>query len=98
MWQELHLEKEERNRKIGEGNMAVRIRTTAIEEIEEIVGGRVVEVELAPELRSTTNTTKAEDIAETKYKAIIINRLVERQVMGSKESEETTATKAVAGK
>ena len=41
---------------VEEGQMAVRIKERVIEEIEEIVEGRVVEIPIAPELRAKIDT------------------------------------------
>ena len=51
------------------------------------------EVVVSPELRSTNMTTEPENINIKVHAGIIINRMVERQKMGSKESAERTTSK-----
>ena len=42
--------------------MAVRIKTSPLEQISEIMQGKIIEVTIAPELRSTTATWEADQI------------------------------------
>ena len=73
--------------------MAVRIKERVIEEIEEIAEGRVVEIPIAPERRSTHKLMRPEDLSPETCGAVIINRLVERCQQKGKDSPKVQATK-----
>ena len=73
--------------------MAVRIKERVIEEIEEIVEGRVVEIPIAPELRSTHKLMEPGDLSPEMCRSVIINRLMERCQQKGKDSPEVQTTK-----
>ena len=86
-----------RNSIVGQGQEAIRISNKAIREIEQKLKGRVGEMVLAPELRSSTLHMTTQDISNMEgCKGIILNRLVERKEMGGTDSQQTKETKTMA--
>ena len=82
-----------RNKEIGEGALAVRLRTHTIDNIVESTEQQLAEVTMAPETRSTPMQITTKEIAEFPARIILLNRLTERDAQGSTESETVKQTK-----
>ena len=87
---------EERHKVLEEGHMAIRLKERTVEEIEETVEGKVVEIPIAPELRSTHRLMQPEELAPDMCKAVIVNRLVERCEQKGMDSPKVKAAKVKA--
>jgi len=80
----------------GEGRTAVRIKPQVVGKIEQQIEGRVGEVILAPEMRSSSWMVEPTEMHTLGCKAIILNRLIERKELKQKESQNTKETKTIA--
>ena len=86
---------QERNKAVGKEALAIRLKTGVVEEIEEVVGGKLAEVVLAPELRSTNWSTQPKDITPRMCSSTTQQNSGKTDE-GKQESETVTKTKQMA--
>ena len=67
--------------------VAVRIKGRVVQEMEEVVGGKVVELVTAPEVRSTTRLIEGGEISKDRCKVVIINKLMQRHIQGGSDTD-----------